>query len=45
MRSAIVTDQEWLARATRLFAWMIPGEARVLEVTELQAAKDWVAGP
>ena len=24
VRSAIVTDIDWLARATRLFAWMIP---------------------
>jgi len=43
-RSAIVTDQDWIARATRLFAWMIPGEARVFEVAELESAKDWVAG-
>ncbi len=43
-RSAIVTDQEWLARATRLFAWMIPGEARVFAVAELEQAKAWVAG-
>jgi SpoIIAA-like len=25
VRSAIVTDIDWMARATRLFAWMIPG--------------------
>ena len=31
VRSAIVTDLDWMARATRLFAWMIPGEARVFE--------------
>jgi hypothetical protein len=43
-RSAIVTDQDWIARATRLFAWMIPGEARVFEVAELESAKSWVAG-
>jgi hypothetical protein len=43
-RSAIVTDQEWLARASLLFAWMIPGEARVFEVAELEQAKAWVAG-
>ena len=42
-RSAIVTDHEWLARATRLFAWMIPGEARVFELAELEQAKAWVA--
>jgi hypothetical protein len=44
-RSAIVTDLDWIARATRLFAWMIPGEARVFEVAELESAKEWVAGP
>jgi hypothetical protein len=43
-RSAIVTDQEWLARATRLFAWMIPGEARVFPRSQLEQAKAWVAG-
>jgi hypothetical protein len=44
VRSAIVTDIEWMTRATRLFAWMIPGEARVYPVAELEQAKAWVAG-
>lgn len=44
MRSAIVTDIEWMARATRLFAWMIPGEARVFPAAELAQAKSWIAG-
>ena len=44
VRSAIVTDIAWMARATKLFAWMIPGEARVFPVAELDAAKAWVAG-
>jgi hypothetical protein len=43
VRSAIVTDIDWMARATKLFAWMIPGEARVFELDELDAAKAWVA--
>ena len=43
-RSAIVTDIDWMARATRLFAWMIPGEARVFPLAELAQAKAWVAG-
>ena len=43
-RSAIVTDEEWLARAARLFLWMVPGEARVYPVAELDEAKEWVAG-
>ena len=44
VRSAIVTDTDWIARATRLFAWMIPGEARVFRRAELAQAKAWVAG-
>jgi hypothetical protein len=43
-RSAIVTDIEWMAHAARLFLWMIPGEARVFPVAELEAAKSWVGG-
>jgi SpoIIAA-like len=44
VRSAIVTDADWMARATRFFAWMIPGEAKVFALAELEAAKTWVAG-
>ena len=44
IRSAIVTDIHWMARATKLFAWMIPGEARVFPRNELEQAKAWVAG-
>ena len=43
-RSAIVTDIEWMVRATKLFIWMIPGEARVYGLAELEEAKRWVAG-
>jgi hypothetical protein len=45
-RSAIVTDIHWMACATRLFAWMIPGpngDARVFPLAELKRAKAWVA--
>jgi SpoIIAA-like len=44
VRSAIVSDIEWIVRATNLFAWMIPGEARVFPLAELEQAKTWVAG-
>ena len=44
VRSAIVTDIAWMARAAKLFAWMIPGEARVFGLASLDEAKDWVAG-
>jgi hypothetical protein len=44
IRSAIVTDIGWLAQAAQLFAGMIPGEARVFPLAELEQAKAWVAG-
>ena len=44
VRSAIVTDIEWMARASKMFVWMIPGEARVFASSELAEAKAWVAG-
>jgi hypothetical protein len=44
VRSAIVTDIEWMARATKLFLWMIPGEARLFPLAELEDAKAWVKG-
>ena len=44
VRSAIVTDIEWMAKASKFFKWMIPGEARVFPVAELDRAKAWVAG-
>jgi SpoIIAA-like len=44
VRSAIVTDIAWMAHATKLFAWMMPGEARVFPLAELDQAKAWVAG-
>jgi hypothetical protein len=43
VRSAIVTDVAWITRATRLFLWMIPGEARVFPLSELEQAKAWIA--
>ncbi len=43
-RTAIVTDQEWLASAARLFAWMAPGELKIYPLAELEEAKIWVAG-
>ena len=36
VRSAIVTDVNWMARATKMFAWMMPGEARVFPRAQLE---------
>src|SRR3954447_23781265 len=43
VRSAIVSDIGWIARAAKMFLWMIPGEARVFPLSELEQAKAWVA--
>jgi hypothetical protein len=43
-RTAIVTDVEWIAKATRAFAWMVPGELLVRDLDGLEEAKRWVAG-
>jgi SpoIIAA-like len=42
-RAAIVTDIGWMVRSARVFAWMIPGEARVFQLAQLDDAKAWVA--
>ncbi len=43
-RFALVTDVDWIAKATRLFAWATPGEVRTFALAELEEAKRWVAG-
>jgi hypothetical protein len=42
-RFALVTDVDWIAKAFHLFAWMTPGEVRILGADQLDEAKDWVA--
>lgn len=43
-RAAVVTDTEWIRKALRLFAWMVPGELRVFAAAEIDEARVWVAG-
>lgn len=43
-RFALVTDVEWIARATHMFTWLAPGEVRVYGSGELDEATAWVAG-
>ncbi|MDO9355074.1 MAG: STAS/SEC14 domain-containing protein [Solirubrobacteraceae bacterium] len=43
-RFALVTDVEWVAKATKGFAWVIPGESKVFAPEEADAARAWVAG-
>lgn len=43
-RFALVTDVEWIARATHMFTWLAPGEVRVYGSGEFDEAISWVAG-
>jgi hypothetical protein len=42
-RFALVTDVEWIAKATAMFSWLAPGEVRTFGKNELARAKAWVA--
>lgn len=42
-RFALVTDVEWIAKATRMFTWLIPGEAMICHEDGLEQARTWVA--
>ena len=43
-RFAVVTDKDWMRNAIAAFGWISPGELRVFEPDQLDAAKAWVAG-
>jgi len=42
-RFALVTDVDWIAKATRVFAWMIPGEVRIFDLDEVADATSWIS--
>jgi len=42
-RFALVTDVEWVARATSMFSWTTPGEVMVVPLDQEDEAKRWVA--
>jgi hypothetical protein len=43
-RIALVSDEDWVRHAMGLFGWMYPCELRVFALSELEAAKEWLAG-
>jgi SpoIIAA-like len=43
-RFALVTDVDWIAKAKRTFAWLIPGEMRIFDPNSFEDARSWVAG-
>src|SRR3978361_2248857 len=44
-RMAIVTDQDWVAKAYDALSYMVHGEIRSYAVKDLEAAKAWVSAP
>jgi len=40
---ALVTDHRGYHDAVKAFAWMIPGEVQLFALSELDAAKEWIA--
>jgi hypothetical protein len=42
-RTALVSDVTWIRRAITAFGWMMPGDLKVFPLTELEAAKTWLA--
>ena len=43
-RFALVTDVDWVAKSTRMFSFLTPGEVLVVGLDGLEDAKRWVAG-
>jgi len=43
-RLAVVTDKDWIRHGVAAFSWVIPGEIRVFELSELELAKVWTGG-
>ncbi|MDH5722323.1 MAG: STAS/SEC14 domain-containing protein [Alphaproteobacteria bacterium] len=43
-RLALVTDMDWAKSAAAFVAWMIPAEVRVFTMSEIDQARNWVAG-
>jgi hypothetical protein len=42
-RIAVVADQTWLRAMVSMFKPFFPGEVRLFTLSELSAAKDWIA--
>jgi hypothetical protein len=42
-RIAVVTDVHWVAHATRMFAFLLPGQVKVFSNEEQSDAEKWIA--
>jgi hypothetical protein len=43
-RMAVVTDKDWVRHGASVFGWLAPGELRLFEPSERDAARSWVGG-
>lgn len=41
-RGALVTDSEWMSRATRWFGLLVPGEWRAFPTAQAGKAREWI---
>ena len=44
-RVAVVTDVDWIENMIRAFGFAIPGEVRVFDDDDLEAAREWISEP
>jgi hypothetical protein len=43
-RCAVVTNKDWVHHMVGAFAWMMPGEMKLFDVADTDAAIAWAAG-
>ncbi len=41
-RVAVVTDKDWIRHAMSAFGWLSPGQMKLFEPDQLDAAREWV---
>jgi hypothetical protein len=44
-RVAVVTDIDWISKATKLYAFLMPFEVRVFPLAEAEKARAWIVDP
>ena len=42
-RVAVVTDVDWIGSMIRAFGFAMPGEVRVFDDDDLEAAREWIS--
>ena len=44
-RLAVVTDVDWIRRATDVFGFLMPAQLRVFPTAEAEQAREWISQP